>query len=148
MRRPALPPWWQVRCLLRAPLPVGPGHTVSGTLRFEANESRGYNLHIELTNESTGVSSSNTVVTQCALHHFQYTSQQSVPYDMSYGAGAAPASPSSHPPPPAVLLSPASSASPPLLLERSVSPTRPDTPGTKGGTTHSESVAPVWYIVQ
>ena len=69
MRRAALPPWWQVRCLLRAPLPVGPGHTVSGTLRFEANESRGYNLHVELTNESTGVSASNTVVTQCALHH-------------------------------------------------------------------------------
>jgi len=62
---------------------------VSGTLRFEANESRGYNLHVELTNESTGVSASNTVVTQCALHHFQYTSQQSVPYDMSYGAAPA-----------------------------------------------------------
>ena len=29
------------------------------------------------------------MVTQCALHHFQYTSQQSVPYDMSYGAGPA-----------------------------------------------------------
>ena len=91
MRRPALPPWWQVRCLLRAPLAVGPGHTVSGTLRFEANESRGYNLHVELTNESTGVRDSNTVVTQCALHHFQYTSQQSVPYDVSYGAASGPA---------------------------------------------------------
>ena len=80
MRRAALPPWWQVRCLLRAPLPVGPGHTVSGTLRFEANESRGYNLHVELTNANTGVSAQNTVVTQCALHHFQYTSQQTYAY--------------------------------------------------------------------
>ena len=88
-RRPA--PRCQVRCLLRAPLPVGPGHTVSGTLRFEANESRGYNLHLELTNVNTGVSSKNTVVTQCALHHFQYTSQQSVPYDVSYGATSGPA---------------------------------------------------------
>jgi len=80
--------WYQVRCLLRAPLPVGPGHTVSGTLRFEANESRGYNLHLELTNDNTGVSAGNTVVTQCALHHFQYTSQQSMPYDASYGAAS------------------------------------------------------------
>ena len=79
-----------MRCLLRAPLPVGPGHTVSGTLRFEANESRGYNMHLELTNDNTGVSSSNTVVTQCALHHFQYTSQQSVPYDTGgYSTGPA-----------------------------------------------------------
>ena len=80
-----------MRCLLRAPLPVGPGHTVSGTLRFEANESRGYNLHLELTNDNTGVASKNTIVTQCALHHFQYTSQQSVPYDVSYGAASGPA---------------------------------------------------------
>ena len=94
MRRPAHrppPTAHQVRCLLRAPLPVGPGHTVSGTLRFEANESRGYNLHLELTNDNTGVTSKNTVVTQCALHHFQYTSQQSVPYDVSYGAASGPA---------------------------------------------------------
>ena len=88
MRRAALPPWWQVRCLLRAPLPVGPGHTVSGTLRFEANESRGYNLHVELTNESTGVSASNTVVTQCALHHFQYSSQTSQSSPPLFGAAA------------------------------------------------------------
>ena len=87
MRRAALPPWWQVRCLLRAPLPVGPGHTVSGTLRFEANESRGYNLHVELTNANTGVSAQNTVVTQCALHHFQYTSQQTVAYATADASG-------------------------------------------------------------
>jgi len=70
--------WYQVRCLLRSPIPCGPGHVVKGTLRFEANESRGYNLYLSLTNANTGVSAENTVVTQCALHHFQYTSQQSV----------------------------------------------------------------------
>ena len=72
--------WYQVRCLLKAPLPVGPGHVVRGTLRFEANESRGYNVHCALVNANTGVEAENTVVTQCALHHFQYTSQQSVAY--------------------------------------------------------------------
>ena len=41
--------------MLRAPLPVGPGHRVQGQLKFEANESRGYNLHVELTNAAPGV---------------------------------------------------------------------------------------------
>lgn len=90
--------WYQVRCLLKAPLPVGPGHVVRGSLRFEANESRGYNLHVSLKNVNTGVEGDNTVVTQCALHHFQYTSQQSVAYaaaDGSMGAvyGTAPSYP-------------------------------------------------------
>ena len=91
MRRAALPPWWQVRCLLRAPLPVGPGHTVSGTLRFEANESRGYNIHMTLLNANTGVRAKNVIVTQCALHHFQYTTQQSAPAAYYPAAAAQPA---------------------------------------------------------
>jgi len=33
--------WYQVRCMLKAPLAVGAGHVLSGELRFEANESRG-----------------------------------------------------------------------------------------------------------
>jgi len=70
--------WYQTRCLLRSPVPVGPGHVVRGSLHFQANESRGYNLRLQLTNTNTGVTSENTVVTQCALHHFQYTSQTSV----------------------------------------------------------------------
>ena len=65
--------WYQVRCMLRGPMPVGPGHTLTGSLRFEANESRGYNVHMTVTNASTGASQTNVVVTQCALHHFQYT---------------------------------------------------------------------------
>ena len=69
--------WYQVRCMLRSPLAVGVGHSLSGSLRFEANESRGYNVHMTLVNDNTGVTLSNTVVTQCALHHFQYTTQQS-----------------------------------------------------------------------
>ena len=72
--------WYQVRCMLRAPLPVGPGHRVQGQLKFEANESRGYNIHVELTNAATGVKATNTIVSQCALHHFQYTSQQTYAY--------------------------------------------------------------------
>ena len=51
-----------------------------GRLVFEANESRGYNVLVDCMNSNTGVSASNTVVTQCALHHFQYTSQTSAPY--------------------------------------------------------------------
>ena len=66
--------------MLRAPLPVGPGHRVQGQLKFEANESRGYNIHVELTNAATGVKATNTIVSQCALHHFQYTSQQTYAY--------------------------------------------------------------------
>ena len=30
-----------------------------------------------LVNDNTGITLTNTVVTQCALHHFQYTTQQS-----------------------------------------------------------------------
>ena len=74
MRAPA-----QVRCLLRSPLALGAGHRLTGSLLFEANESRGYNVHMTLTNANTRVSLSNVVVTQCALHHFQYTSQTSTP---------------------------------------------------------------------
>jgi len=72
--------WYQVRCLLKAPLPAGVGHVFTGELRFDANESRGYNVHMSLTNVNTGVSAANTVVTQCALHHFQYSSQTSQSY--------------------------------------------------------------------
>jgi len=64
--------WYQVRCMLRAPLAVGSAHALTGSLRFEANESRGYNVHMTVTNANTGVSQTNVVVTQCALHHFQY----------------------------------------------------------------------------
>ena len=49
----------------------------------------GYNLHVELTNVNTGVTAQNTVVTQCALHHFQYTSQQSAAYATAEAAGSA-----------------------------------------------------------
>ncbi|KAL1503590.1 hypothetical protein AB1Y20_012068 [Prymnesium parvum] len=72
--------WYQVRGMLKSPLAAGQGHRFTGELRFEANESRGYNVHISLTNTNTGVSAANTVVTQCALHHFQYSSQQSTYY--------------------------------------------------------------------
>ena len=38
--------WYQVRCMLRAPLPLGVGHQLTGSLKFEANEARGYNVHV------------------------------------------------------------------------------------------------------
>lgn len=69
----------QVRCLLRAPLAVGAGHVLSGTMLFEANEARGYNVRMTVVNVNTGVQHTNTVVTQCALHHFQYTTQSAQP---------------------------------------------------------------------
>lgn len=116
LRSPKLPPGSvrssKVRCMLRAPLAVGSAHALTGSLRFEANESRGYNVHMvralpamwpstcrlrlsrctptldaalpvaecraspcgeqTVTNANTGVSQTNVVVTQCALHHFQY----------------------------------------------------------------------------
>eukprot|EP00308_Calcidiscus_leptoporus_P017094 CAMPEP_0119356582 /NCGR_PEP_ID=MMETSP1334-20130426/5153_1 /TAXON_ID=127549 /ORGANISM="Calcidiscus leptoporus, Strain RCC1130" /LENGTH=403 /DNA_ID=CAMNT_0007370655 /DNA_START=69 /DNA_END=1280 /DNA_ORIENTATION=+ len=75
----ALTHWYQVRALLRSPIPVGSDHVLVGSLRFEANEARGYNIFVKATNCNTGVSSDNTVVTQCALHHFQYTAQTSTP---------------------------------------------------------------------
>jgi SAM-dependent methyltransferase len=45
--------WYQVRCLLQSPLAVGVGHSLSGNLRFEANESRGYNVHMTLVSAGT-----------------------------------------------------------------------------------------------
>lgn len=72
--------WYQVRMMLRAPIAVGAGHAIVGKLRFVANEARGYNVTIAATNANTRVTAENTIVTQCALHHFQYTSQQSAPY--------------------------------------------------------------------
>jgi len=69
--------WYQVRAMLRAPMPVTQGHVVTGELLFEANEARGYNIHVKARNVNTGVTEENTVVSQCALHHFQYTSQTS-----------------------------------------------------------------------
>ena len=80
------------RCRLcrRAPLAVGPGHHVTGNLRFEANESRGYNVHMTVVNSNTGVTHTNTVVTQCALHHFQFTTaQQQQPQPVYYQQPAA-----------------------------------------------------------
>ena len=61
--------------MLRSPLALGSGHTLTGALTFEANASRGYNIHMSLVNAATGVTHTNTVVSQCALHHFQYTTQ-------------------------------------------------------------------------
>jgi len=78
--------WYQVRCMLRAPLALGVGHVLTGSLRFEANEARGYNVYMKVVNANTGVELTNTVVTQCALHHFQYTTQQSMP--QAYGGQA------------------------------------------------------------
>ena len=71
--------WYQVRCLLRSPLAMGVGHRLTGKLLFEANEARGYNIHMTLTNSNSKVTLTNVVVTQCALHHFQYTTQSSAP---------------------------------------------------------------------
>ena len=87
--------WYQVRCMLRAPLAVGPGHALTGTMLFEANESRGFNVHMRVRNANTGVEHTNTVVTQCALHHFQYTTQQSAaayypPQQQAQAVAAAP----------------------------------------------------------
>jgi len=86
------PIWYQVRALLKAPIAVGAGHTLEGKLRFEANDARGYNVHIEVRNANTGVTAANVCVTQCALHHFQYASQtsQSSPGYYSPGVSALP----------------------------------------------------------
>ena len=72
--------WYQVRLMLKAPIAVGPGHVIVGCCSFEANDARGYNIRLTIRNTNTGVDAENTVVSQCALHHFQYTSQQSSPY--------------------------------------------------------------------
>ena len=76
--------------MLQVPLAVGVGHVLKGTMLFEANESRGYNVHMTLINANTAVQQSNVIVTQCALHHFQYTTQQASSY--GYGASAMPSS--------------------------------------------------------
>lgn len=78
--------WYQVRALLKAPIAVGAGHTLEGQLEFEANEARGYNVHMHVRNANTGVSASNVCVTQCALHHFQYSSQTSQTPPAFYGS--------------------------------------------------------------
>ena len=68
--------WYQVRCMLQHPLALGEGHMLTGKLVFEANEARGYNIHMTLINDNTRAEATNTVVTQCALHHYQYATQQ------------------------------------------------------------------------
>uniref|UniRef100_A0A7S3RFB1 type I protein arginine methyltransferase n=1 Tax=Strombidinopsis acuminata TaxID=141414 RepID=A0A7S3RFB1_9SPIT len=78
--------WYQVRALLKAPIAVGAGHTLEGRLDFEANDARGYNVHMHVRNANTGVSASNVCVTQCALHHFQYSSQTSQSTPAFFGA--------------------------------------------------------------
>ena len=76
-------------------------HVLTGNLRFEANESRGYNVHVTLTNANTGVTHTNTVVTQCALHHFQYTtSQQAAASYFPQAANATPITQPAAPPAP------------------------------------------------
>ena len=77
--------------MLSAPLAMGVHHTLTGSLLFEANESRGYNIHMTLLNANTGVRAKNVIVTQCALHHFQYTTQQSAPAAYYPAAAAQPA---------------------------------------------------------
>jgi len=77
-----------VRALLKSPIAVGGGHTVTGTMVWEANDARGYNVHITARNANTGVDASNVLVTQCALHHFQYSSQTSQSSPPLFGAAA------------------------------------------------------------
>ena len=120
--------------MLRSPLAAGAGHILKGSLRFEANESRGYNVHMvrlplpagaltcvpdgsytcircthvlepspdgdgawqTVINMNTGVEHTNVIVTQCALHHFQYAtpSQPSANWNWNaQPAGVVPAEP-------------------------------------------------------
>ena len=54
--------------MLRSPLAFGVGHELRGSLQFEANEARGYNVHMTLVNANTGASVANTVNTQQWCH--------------------------------------------------------------------------------
>ena len=80
--------WYQVRLMLKAPVAVGPGHVVVGCCSFVANDARGYNIRVTVRNTNTGVDADNLVVSQCALHHFQYTSQSATPYPPAAMAAA------------------------------------------------------------
>ncbi|XP_037076923.1 LOW QUALITY PROTEIN: histone-arginine methyltransferase CARMER-like [Pollicipes pollicipes] len=73
--------WYQVRCLLRHPLPAKQGQTLTGRVLMTANQRQSYDVTISLEVEGTGVTS--TVTLDLKNPCFRYT-------------GAAPAPPPGH----------------------------------------------------
>mmetsp|Transcript_6734 Transcript_6734/g.22672 ORF Transcript_6734/g.22672 Transcript_6734/m.22672 type:complete len:361 (-) Transcript_6734:204-1286(-) len=62
--------WYQCRLLLREPLGVNRGQTVSGTMSFSANAKFSYDIHISVELEGTSVSSSGRVRLQDQMYQY------------------------------------------------------------------------------
>ena len=64
--------WYQCRLLLAEPLAVNKGQTVSGTMRFEANDKFSYLIHLEVTLDGTTITSTNKINLHDQIYHYLY----------------------------------------------------------------------------
>eukprot|EP00607_Mallomonas_marina_P009342 CAMPEP_0182421212 /NCGR_PEP_ID=MMETSP1167-20130531/6487_1 /TAXON_ID=2988 /ORGANISM="Mallomonas Sp, Strain CCMP3275" /LENGTH=326 /DNA_ID=CAMNT_0024598107 /DNA_START=225 /DNA_END=1205 /DNA_ORIENTATION=- len=62
--------WYQCRLLLRHPIAVNRGQTVSGSLFFEANEKYSYFIHMKVALDNTDISSSNRINLHDQMYHY------------------------------------------------------------------------------
>ncbi|XP_033636313.1 histone-arginine methyltransferase CARM1-like [Asterias rubens] len=69
--------WYQVRCLLRAPIYVKQGQSLSGKVVLIANKRQSYDIDIELQSDSSGARSNNRLDLKNPFFH--YTGQQPQP---------------------------------------------------------------------
>ncbi|XP_022100199.1 histone-arginine methyltransferase CARMER-like [Acanthaster planci] len=69
--------WYQVRCLLRAPIYIKQGQSMSGKVVLIANKRQSYDIDIELQSDSSGARSNNRLDLKNPFFH--YTGQQPQP---------------------------------------------------------------------
>ena len=62
--------WYQCRLLLPEPIAVNRGQTVSGVLRFAANDSFSYDLTMEARLDGTAIASTSKIYLQDQSYHY------------------------------------------------------------------------------
>ena len=72
--------WYQSRLLLRRPVAVNPGQTVSGTLKFAVNDRLSYDVDVDVVLDGTSVSSHQRVRLDDQMYHYLTPGQPQVPH--------------------------------------------------------------------
>ena len=68
------------RLLLRRPVAVNPGQTVSGTLKFAVNDRLSYDVDVDVVLDGTSVSSHQRVRLDDQMYHYLTPGQPQVPH--------------------------------------------------------------------
>ena len=72
--------WYQSRLLLRRPIAVNPGQTISGSLAFAVNDRLSYDVAVQVNLDGTSVASSQTVRLDDQMYHYLSPGQPQAPH--------------------------------------------------------------------